>query len=79
MQRIEALLSPPPTVTLTVDTQQVLHAAGRASGQWIDTAKQLSTQLYGIRAWEDSQLVATDLYDVELKSLEGFRSRFNSR
>lgn len=71
-QRIVALLNPPATVSLSFDQQQVLHVVGSAPIQWVHFAKQLSTQLYGITAWDDTQLVSTDV-----RTLEPFKARFN--
>lgn len=71
-QRIVTLLNPPATVSLSFDEQQVLHVAGSAPSQWVQTAKQLSTRLYGITAWEDTQLVPTDT-----QTLKPFKARFN--
>ena len=71
-QRIVTLLNPPATVSLNFDPQQVLHVVGSAPVEWVRTAKQLSTQLYGITAWDDTQLVSTDV-----KTLEPFKVRFN--
>lgn len=71
-ERIVTLLNPPATVSLKFDQQQVLHVVGSAPVEWVRAAKQLSTQLYGITAWDDTQLVSTDV-----KTLEPFKVRFN--
>ena len=57
--RIQALLSPPASVTVWLDANRVLHLSGEAPEQWIQQARQASRQL-GILGWDDAALVSTE-------------------
>lgn len=72
--RAKAILNPPETVSLTLDQNQVLHLAGSAPEEWIESAQQLSGQLYGIAGWDDTQLIA-----VERETVETLRDHLETR
>ncbi|MEL6248770.1 MAG: OmpA family protein [Cyanobacteria bacterium J06648_16] len=71
--RLYALLSPPPTVTLQLDANRVLHLSGQATSDWIQRARQLSRQM-GILGWDDAQLTA-----IEQQTLQTLMGRIESR
>ena len=67
--RMQTLLSPPSTVSLTLNSQGVIEASGQASEQWIKWAKEVSTSLEGITAWQDENLTSTNRIFIEEESL----------
>ncbi|MEL6139584.1 MAG: OmpA family protein [Cyanobacteria bacterium J06628_6] len=71
--RLYALLSPPPTVTLQLDANRVLHLSGQAPSDWIQRARQLSRQMV-ILGWDDAQLTA-----IEQQTLQTLIGRIESR
>ena len=73
-QRMQTLIKPPPSVTARLDDRGKLHLSGRASEDWIASAKQLSQQMFGTLVWQDDGLTAS-----EQATLEVLRSRIQSR
>jgi outer membrane protein OmpA-like peptidoglycan-associated protein len=64
-KRIEALLQPPTTVSLQVDNNGILQATGSAPRQWILEARKLWRYVPGIIQFEEQNLVATELSQLE--------------
>ncbi|MEL7333511.1 MAG: OmpA family protein [Cyanobacteria bacterium J06560_2] len=72
--RTQTLLSPPDTVSLTLNEQGVLQISGEASERWIQWAKATSAGLEGITEWQDADLIST-----ERQALSELQSRIEYR
>ncbi|MEM6449234.1 MAG: hypothetical protein AAF703_02865 [Cyanobacteria bacterium P01_D01_bin.105] len=58
--RLQALLDPPPTVSMTLDQSGVLQLKGSAPTRWIDWAKEVSDRTDGITGWDSRRLIAIE-------------------
>jgi len=60
LQRAQALLNPPPTVTFRVENN-TLYATGSANHQWITETRRLVRVIPGLDRFDESSLVDTNL------------------
>lgn len=73
-KRVQRLLNPPPTVSLQVDKSGIINATGYASRQWILQARQLWHFIPGITQFQEKNLVA-----IELSQLEEFKKQIEEK
>ncbi|MFK8182815.1 MAG: hypothetical protein AB8B99_05525 [Phormidesmis sp.] len=58
--RLQALLNPPPTVTMTLDEAGILRLSGTASAQWIEWARATCDRIDGINGWDSRLLIPVE-------------------
>ncbi|MEA5571972.1 OmpA family protein [Calothrix sp. UHCC 0171] len=64
-KRAEALLQPPPTVSLKVENTGILYATGSAPQKWILEARNMWRFIPGINQFQESQLTNLDISQLE--------------
>lgn len=72
--RVKRLLQPPATVSLQVDNNGVLYAAGSAPHQWIAQAKKLATSFPGV-----TQIQTKNLVEIELQELQSTKEKLEKQ
>lgn len=58
--RLQSLLNPPPTVTMTLDEAGILRLSGTAPADWIAWAKATCDRIDGINGWDSRLLIPVE-------------------
>ncbi len=64
--RLNQILKPPQTVSLTIDENGVLSAQGSAKQKWIVDTQKLVTAIPGITNYDDRNLIQTDYQQLQI-------------
>ena len=63
--RLQALLNPPPSVSMILDDTGLLRLRGTAPAEWIEWAKEVSDRTAGINGWDARFLVPVEWPSVD--------------